>query len=1011
MKVKLTILLTCICWQVFSGFAQNFSNPIVENNVVFEEEKGMMAVEAEYYFKQSKTDVRQWYRTSKNEQANVGRDEDASHCKDAGNNAYVEILPDTRVTHGDKLTAGENFSNTAGEMAILHYKVKINNPGRYYVWVRAYSSGSEDNGIHVGINGTWPETGQRMQWCEGKNNWRWESKQRTEKNHCGEAYKIYLDIDEAGEHEIMFSMREDGFEFDRFLLTNEKEYIPQGIGPAVKIAAGKLPEPYLEVSENPVSKKSFLYAVETAVKGVKLIRASAFPLEGTDFYSDKNGQWLAVNPEEHKKASSTVRYNGPEGNRDILFLAVGENDGNSTYTILVNDKEVGNFTAPPSKNSFEEGARYMGLFGNIALKKEDKITVVAEVGSNDGQEFSRGRWSGVAFAPVGQGAAAMVAIGDAGSIGNAGPMANKNSKLPNVTPEITGELKKWHKVTLTFDGPETAEDAKFNPFVNYRFNVLFTHAESGDEYKVPGYFAADGNAAETSAKAGNKWRVHFAPPKTGKWSYKVDFRKGNFAAIAYKKDKGQSGGFMDTSEGEFTIAESDKTGNDNRAKGRLQYDGTRYLKYAETGKPMFKVGPDAPENFLAYVDFDGDAASDGHKDNLMKTWDAHEKDWKEGDPVWQGNKGKAIVGAVNYLASKGLNVFSFLTNNIAGDDQNVYPYVDYDTYDRFDCSKLDQWELVFEHADKLGMFLHFKTLEFENQGLLDNGAIGANTKLYYRELMARFGHHLALNWNIGEEIGDWANPPTPPMETAQRLAAAEYFYEHDPYHHHVVIHNGVPFYDILGSESHYSGISLQTNKADFSRVHTQVLHWLNESEKAGKQWAVACDEPGDAQHSLVPDAEDPSHDNARINGLWGTFMAGGWGTEWYFGYKHAHSDLTCQDYRSRDLFWNQCKYLRDFFEGNDIPVETTKNHDELVAEGDYCLASEGEMYIVFLRNGKGTLNLENISGEFTLQWFDPRNGGPLQHGKIKKITAGSKQELSGAPSDENKDWVMLLRRH
>ena len=53
---------------------------------------------------------------------------------------------------------------------------------------------------------------------------------------------------------------------------------------------------------------------------------------------------------------------------------------------------------------------------------------------------------------------------------------------------ITGELKKWHKITLTFDGPETSESDKLNPFMNYRFNVVFTHKESGKILKVPGYF-------------------------------------------------------------------------------------------------------------------------------------------------------------------------------------------------------------------------------------------------------------------------------------------------------------------------------------------------------------------------------------------------------------------------------------------------------------------------------------------------------------------------------------------
>ena len=114
-----------------------------------------------------------------------------------------------------------NFSNQPGKLGILNYKVKINTPGRYYVWVRAYSTGSEDNGIHVGLDGEWPASGQRMQWCEGKNQWTWESRQRTQENHCGEPGKIFLDIEQPGIHIISFSMREDGFEFDAWAITKE----------------------------------------------------------------------------------------------------------------------------------------------------------------------------------------------------------------------------------------------------------------------------------------------------------------------------------------------------------------------------------------------------------------------------------------------------------------------------------------------------------------------------------------------------------------------------------------------------------------------------------------------------------------------------------------------------------------------------------------------------------------------------------------------------------------------
>jgi len=123
-----------------------------------------------------------------------------------------------------------------------------------------------------------------------------------------------------------------------------------------------------------------------------------------------------------------------------------------------------------------------------------------------------------------------------------------------------------------------------------------------------------------------------------------------------------------------------------------------------------------------------------------------------------------------------------------------------------DVSRLEQWEIVFSHAQTRGLFLHFKTQEAENQGLLDGGETGPQRKLYYRELIARFGHHLALNWNMGEEIGPWQEkPPMPPQLTPQRLAMAEYFYQHDPYHHHVVIHNGMKFDDILGPKAQYTG--------------------------------------------------------------------------------------------------------------------------------------------------------------------------------------------------------------
>lgn len=220
------------------------NQPIVGRDLVFEEIDGIVAVEAEHFLTQSLTSKRSFHLTHK-DTTHPDSKEDPSHANTASGGAYLEILPDTRRTHADKLIPGENFSNEPGKLAVLSYKVKFNNPGRYYVWVRAYSTGSEDNGLHVGLNGQWPKSGQRLQWCQGKHQWWWESKQRTAKQHCGEPHKIFLEIQQPGVHTISFSMREDGFEFDRWLMTKDKNFQrPNDAGPDSKVLSGEIPKPF-----------------------------------------------------------------------------------------------------------------------------------------------------------------------------------------------------------------------------------------------------------------------------------------------------------------------------------------------------------------------------------------------------------------------------------------------------------------------------------------------------------------------------------------------------------------------------------------------------------------------------------------------------------------------------------------------------------------------------------------------------------------------------------------------
>ena len=587
----------------------------------------------------------------------------------------------------------------------------------------------------------------------------------------------------------------------------------------------------------------------------------------------------------------------------------------------------------------------------------------------------------------------LVAILHPAAIGAAVPGGRGGGK-------IFGELKKWHKVTIAFEGPNTAETADLNPFTDYRLNVTFKNGDT--TYLVPGYYAADGNAAETSADSGNDWLVHFCPDKTGPWTYEVSFRKGPDVAVSDYAAAGTSAGFCDGASGSFAVGPTDKTGRDLRAKGRLQYVGKHHLRFAETGEYFVKGGADAPENFLAYDGFDN-TPDNGKR---RKSWGPHVKDWRSGDPQWQNGKGKGILGAINYLAAKGMNAFSFLTMNIGGDDKNVFPYIDDRSTPRtrFDCSKLAQWEIVFEHADRLGLYLHFKTQETENDQLLDGGELGLERKLYYRELIARFSHHLALNWNIGEE-----NTNT----DAQRKAFAQYFYDHDSYRSNVVLHTypgkqESVYRPLLGTASKYTGASIQIG---WDKVYVQTKKWVDASAAAGRPWVVANDEQNPANDGVITDQEDFGHDGIRKETLWGNLMAGGAGVEYYFGYEHPESDLSCQDWRSRDHLWDLTRCAIEFFQKY-LPFWEMKNDNaKTSADDDYCFTKQGEIYAVYLKNGGTTdLDLSDAAGTFEVKWYDPRSGGNLKDGSVKTVNGGGRRALGTAPAEPGKDWAVLVRK-
>lgn len=152
---------------------------------------------------------------------------------------------------------------------------------------------------------------------------------------------------------------------------------------------------------------------------------------------------------------------------------------------------------------------------------------------------------------------------------------------------------RWDLHELWFRGPYLKEVGSPNPFTEFQLTVTFKHETTGIKVKVPGFFAADGRSAHTGATAGRVWIARFTPSRTGLWTFRVAFVKGRYAAVT---GKGQPVAFNGRT-GRFSVKEQTAAKNpDLRAKGRLQYVGQRYFRYAN-GEYKLKLGTNTPVGY------------------------------------------------------------------------------------------------------------------------------------------------------------------------------------------------------------------------------------------------------------------------------------------------------------------------------------------------------------------------------------------------------------------------------
>ena len=298
--------------------------------------------------------------------------------------------------------------------------------------------------------------------------------------------------------------------------------------------------------------------------------------------------------------------------------------------------------------------------------------------------------------------------------------------------------------------------------------------------------------------------------------------------------------------------------------------------------------------------------------------------------------------------------------NLGGDGREVYPFIDpagtawANTH--YDISKLGQWNSVFEHAQRQGIGLHFVLAETEigNESWLDNGALGVERKLFYRELIARFGHALVLKWNLSEE-NDYS--------VATLRAFADYIQALDWAGHAITVHthpNNFNDYGQIGGDSRFSATSIQY---DPNQAGSHVETWRANSAAAGRPWILDMDENNPAGSGLT----DSNADDLRKRVLYDVYFSGGQ-IEWYAGYHSLPlgGDIRLENFRTREAMWDYMWYARRLLQ-EELPFWSMAPHDALLTGesgafgGGEVFAIPGSVYAVYLpeATATGSINLSD----------------------------------------------------
>ena len=521
-----------------------------------------------------------------------------------------------------------------------------------------------------------------------------------------------------------------------------------------------------------------------------------------------------------------------------------------------------------------------------------------------------------------------------------------------------------------------------NPYTDGYIFGTFKTATGNKQWSIEGFCDSDN---------GTLYRLRFMPPTPGEYIYSIEYRQGWF--------KKSSSGIFHVKDGH------------RRGPVRIDPQNRWHFVWEGTGEHYFFNGTTAYW-LMGWQDEQVIQSSIERlhqlKINRMRVTIAGRTNVYYGEPVMAGPSWSPLIRPwqtlkdLRYLRILGrigqrLGLSGDLLTSLASLEvaQDIYlPGFD---YGRFEVSYWQKFERALRFARDRDMV--FSLVLDMNDSRVHPAPGSVDEQRFIKYVVARFAAFSNITWDLGDDLDLF-------RDDQWTHATGTLIKKLDPYEHLATSH---PVDNV--HQDRTSDWFDFTSFQEWSRdQHVFMLAERNKQERLGRIIPQTNEEYG-YEDNYPLWAKRLGSDSADVlrRTAWEIVMAGGYQTagetarrgtnvlpDTGGGWMNGRGDNTMTMFRGY-------AHMVDFF--TSFEWWKTEPHDELVNNGNYCLAKRGEIYAVYLPRG-GDVTVRTQPGKYVASWWNPRTGEKT----VLPIVDATTPSWSSPPAADGADWALLLQK-